>query len=346
MLLTFMVSGNEMSRQRAVLMLTIATLFWGLSFPLMKSLSMEQQNRLSGASSWFISASATTVRFAVAAMLMLIWRGKALGRIRWLEVWQGAGLGVFGGLGLLFQMDGLVYTSASTSAFLTSSYCVFLPLWAACWQRRRPSVRLWVSTLFVVAGVAILARVDWGSLTMGRGEWETLIGSLLFAGQILWLERPIFARNRVEPITTVMFATIGLLMFPVSVWTARQAADWVYAYRSWGSAGLIAGLVLGCTIVPYVLMNRWQPRVTATEAGLIYCAEPVFASLFALFLPGWVSAASGLKYPNELLTWNLMMGGGIILLANLLLQSRSFAAVPDLHPESSAPPLNASNRGG
>jgi hypothetical protein len=70
----------------------------------------------------------------------------------------------------------------------------------------------------------------------------------------------------------------------------------------------------------YMMMNRWQPHVTATEAGLLYGIEPVFASIFALFLPSMISRCTGINYANEHLTLHLFVGGAIIVLANILLQ--------------------------
>jgi drug/metabolite transporter (DMT)-like permease len=81
-------------------------------------------------------------------------------------------------------------------------------------------------------------------------------------------------------------------------------------------------LTLFCTLGAFTLMNTWQPKITATEAGLIYCVEPVFASLMALYLPGLFSAWAGFDYPNERATFNLLVGGGLITLANVLLQFR------------------------
>ncbi|MES2693821.1 MAG: hypothetical protein V4773_10140, partial [Verrucomicrobiota bacterium] len=80
-----------------------------------------------------------------------------------------------------------------------------------------------------------------------------------------------------------------------------------------------------CTVGAYGLMNAWQPKITATEAGLIYCVEPIFGSLMACFLPALFSAWTGIHYPNETVTWTLLLGGGLITLANVLLQMRSGA---------------------
>jgi hypothetical protein len=77
-----------------------------------------------------------------------------------------------------------------------------------------------------------------------------------------------------------------------------------------------------CTLAAFSIMNRWQPRITSTEAGLIYCVEPIFASLFALFIPGLLSAWAAIVYPNEQATWSLVIGGGLITFANVFVLMR------------------------
>ena len=92
------------------------------------------------------------------------------------------------------------------------------------------------------------------------------------------------------------------------------------------------GLTVFCTLGAFSLMNHWQPRITATEAGLIYCIEPLFGSVFALFLPGLFSILAGILYPNEVLTPTLLVGGGLITIANVILQLR-----PPIKPLSPQP---------
>src|SRR5262249_47465962 len=146
------------------------------------------------------------------------------------EVRQGIGLGVFGGAGILFQVDGLAHTSASTSAFLTQCYCLLIPLWVA-WRRRRwPALKVCASCVMVVIGVGILAGVDWRSLRLGRGELETIIASILFTGQIFLLERPEYSENDVTHFSGVMFATISLLALPIGLLSMKQPTDWIRPY--------------------------------------------------------------------------------------------------------------------
>ncbi len=306
-------------RFEAVAMLVLATACWSLSFPVMKTLTLAQQQALPGVSTWFTSALCVQYRFALAAAILALLAGCRLRGLTRREISQGVGLGIFGSGGLLLQMDGLAYTDASTSAFLTQFYCLLIPLWLILRHRHRPPARVWLCCGAVLTGVAILAGFDWRRFTLGRGELETLLGSVLFAGQILWLQRPVYAGNDVTRFTLVMFAVMALSMVPVTVATAAEPAHWLRAYSTGASLLLLAVLVGVCTFGGYLLMNRWQPEVTATQAGIIYCAEPVFVSLLVLFLPAWLARLAGVEYANESLTWRLLAGGGLITGANVLL---------------------------
>ena len=301
-------------------MLILANVFWGLSFPIMKALGQAQKTLLPQSNSWFVAALCVTLRFAVAALLMAAISWKTWRRITRSEIWQGVGLAVFAAGGLVIQMDGLAYTQASTSAFLTQCYCVIIPVWLAARHRQWPTVHVMIACLLAICGVAILSELDWRQLRLGRGEWETILASIIFTGQILWLERPRFRGNHVNHFTLIMFAAMAALCAPAAWFTMDHRRDWLTAYSTGPTVGLMAMLVIFCTMGAYRLMNHWQVHLTATQAGLIYCVEPMFASLFALFLPEWFSHWTGTPYPNEHLTFNLLVGGGLVVAANIVVQ--------------------------
>jgi len=309
---------NPVRPFKPIRMLVLCTALWAVSFPAMKALVMAQQASLPQADSWFFASLCVVYRFSLAALLVALLSARTIGALTRLEAWQGLGLGLFGGAGMLIQMDGLAHTSASTSAFLTQCYVLFIPLWVAIQERRRPKPVVALCCAMVMAGVAVLARLNWRDLRMGRGEVETILASVLFAGQILWLGRPKFAHNRVNHFSLVMFATMSLVGVPVAWLTAPQPADWIRAYNTSATLGILGILVVFCTLGAFMLMNRWQRHVTTTQAGLIYCLEPVFASACALFLPAWFSVWATVHYANERLTANLLGGGGLIIAANVL----------------------------
>ena len=159
-------------------------------------------------------------------------------------------------------------------------------------------------------------------MRLGRGETETLLASMCFAGQILWLERPRYVGCRAEHSTLVMCAVTTALCLPVALATQRSSEEWAASLAAPGAWALLLALALGCTAAVYTLMNRWQPHLPATQAGLLYCAEPVWTGLLVIALPAWLGAWGGFTYPNETLTVPMLVGGALILLANVLVLLR------------------------
>jgi drug/metabolite transporter (DMT)-like permease len=319
---------------RACFWLLAATLTWGLSFPLVKALHAKQEALVPNGGSVFFASLAATVRFGIAGVVVAIITARTLRKLTRLEITQGLWLALFGGLGILFQMDALAHTSASTSAFLTQFYCLLIPIWAAWRQRAIPRLAVIGSSVMVLVGCGVLANFQWSELKIGRGEGETILAAVFFAGQILLLERPRYAANHVMHFTVVMFVGIAVLLAPFALFTAPTLAVIPRAYSE-GSVWVIMGsIILFCTLGAYLVMNRWQRFVTATEAGLIYCVEPVAASLFALFLPEMLSTIAGVNYANEVVTWRLLAGGALITGANVLIQFEAMTHKPNT-PEMS-----------
>ncbi len=284
-----------------------------------------------GASSVFLASWLQFARFGMGALMLLPF---LIGR-KWAsanEVRQGMVLALWGGTGMWVQADALAYTAASTSAFLTQAYCVILPLWACLRMRRWPAMRVLAATLMVVWGGAVLSGVRPDRMHLGRGELETLVAALLFSFQILALENPRYASNRGLTVSFVMFAGIAVLFVPVTVIAAPGMAACFTAGASVQAAVIVGCLALFCSVGAYLIMNIWQPRVSATEAGLVYTIEPVFTAVYVLFLPAILGAFVGGTYPNELLTPPLFFGGGMILAANILMQWKRRPHSPPIGP--------------
>jgi hypothetical protein len=332
LLLRALVTREQQLHFQAVRMLALTTVFWSLSFPLIKAVGILQTQIIPGSSSWFHAGLTAFVRFGVSALILLavtlctrsspVDRGissRFLGITR-SEFWQGLGLGVFSGGGILLQMDGLSHTDASTSAFVTQVYCILVPIIVAFRDRKCPARRVVIATIMMLAGISVLSRFNPRTFHLGRGETETLISAFFFAGQILWLERPKFTGNHPIRFSIVMFVVMSAMSAPIVLATWQAPADVFTCYSHRGIVAMAVAITLFCTLGAFVAMNRWQPFVPATEAAIIYGTEPVWASILALFLPAWLSAWTAINYPNERITSQLLTGGLLVLAANLLLQ--------------------------
>jgi len=169
-----------------------------------------------------------------------------------------------------------------------------------------------------LVGAALLSPGLLRHFILGAGELVIIVSTFFTASQIVWVERPLYVENRPGVVTVIMFAilagvfTAGYFLMGGTEHLARQVfgtpAIWT----------LTLALVFLCTVFNFFIMNAWQRCVSATEAGLIYCIEPVIATAISSFLPGWISRLASITYPNEALTWSLLVGGVLIVSATVL----------------------------
>lgn len=295
-----------------------ATILWGASFPLLRGLQLAQREHAPHVPDSALAFADTAIRFGLATLFLLPIYGKDLFQVTRREWSQAIGLSFFAGFGLYLQTVGLAWTDASISAFLTQLYTLIVPLIVALRDRRFPSLRVVMACGMVLIGVAMLSPGLLSHFTLGPGELVIILSTGFLACQIVWVERPIYAENRPGLVTLIMFIIltgIFILGYPITGGTARFAGQLFDTPALWE---LTLALVFFCTIINFFIMNRWQRCVSATEAGLIYCIEPVIATVLSAFLPGWISHLAGISYPNETLTWTLFAGGALIIIATIL----------------------------
>jgi drug/metabolite transporter (DMT)-like permease len=308
---------NPALRVRALFGLVGTCALWGVSFPVMKALGLHLSLQAPGVSTWFVAAATVALRFGLGAIVLAI---PGYSRPTKDELAQGCLIAVFSAAGMLLQMDALNFSSASTSAFLTQGYIVILPLVAAFTGRAWPPMKTIVCVGLSTIGLSLLSGFDWVSLRLGRGEAETLLAACAFAVQILFLDHGGYRHNRSRVVTQVMFVCIALVLTPIALGTMRTPSEAALLFASPMALGLLFVLCVPCTVLAFSWMNRFQPELSASEAGIVYGAEPLFASLLSLFLPGIFSALADIDYANEALGERLLLGGGLVIAANVLLQ--------------------------
>ncbi len=306
----------------------MATGAWGMSFATAKAIMLCQESLIEGFPEWFHAALLLFNRMALAALLMhFIFRSFAEGLKR-REMLQGVELGLFGAFGMLFQTHAQNMIAASTSAFFTQFTCVFVPLVVAMRFRIWPPIRVLIACIMVLTGCLLLNGTEGGWVGFGIGEIETILGAALFTGQILAIERERYLGNDTKRVAAVMFLVKAAVILPFVVvgillhqgpGPMDALSRLLHAYRSGPFLVMNVLITLVSTLYAYLAMTRWQACVSSTQAGLIYATEPVFATLWALFLPGWFSAFAGVSYANEQLSKEFLVGALLMVGANGLL---------------------------
>ena len=194
---------------------------------------------------------------------------------------QGIILGLIFNTGLVLQMVGLEYTPPSLSGFITASYVVF-------------------TAILTLAGIGILALGNGGGdVGFGFGAVITLLGAVLFALHIIFLGRWVKPET-VQSLTLMQALTgaVGMLCFlPFADYQLPSVWDlwWPVLY-----------LGIFCGAVTLFLQSWAQSYVPATASAVIMCSEPMWAAVFAI----WAGM--------EELTWQVLTGGGLVVVALLL----------------------------
>jgi drug/metabolite transporter (DMT)-like permease len=303
-----------------------STVFWASSFPLMRSLELAQKEHTPNSPDAGTACLNMAVRFGLAALLLLPFYLRHLGNISFREWSQAIGLGLFAGIGLYLQTLGLAWTDASVSAFLTQLYTLIVPLIVAVRDRSAPSLRVIVACVLVLTGVAVLSPGLLTHFTLGPGSLIIILSTGFLACQIVWVERPLYVDNRSGLVTLLMFAIMSGIFFLAYFVSGGSAALAGQLFATPDVWGLMLALILFCTVINFWIMNAWQRCVSATEAGLIYCLEPVIATVISAFFPGWISRWAGIHYANEALSWTLLLGGAMILAATILVATEKRTA--------------------
>lgn len=329
-----------MTQRNAVLGLAAVNILWGLSFPLMKlaNLRMAREHGVettqlqTAGFAWFTFQAAMfliAVRFAAAFVLLAAAAPGLYRRPSWRDWGPGLAIGLAFFFGIVLQNAGLSSIPASRSGFLTSLAIVFTPIITFVLYRSMPSRLVGLSVALALAGAALLTgqvSVASGAPTfpadswqrIAIGDWLTLLSAVLFAIQIVTLDR--FGKSRdAARFTPGMFAGASILAggsFAVSLWRMPEAA------AAWGSLlvdpwflVVLGALVVFCSIGAFVGMNRFQPWISAEQAAVVYTLEPIFATLWALALPSLLAPRMGVEYPAESLNIDFWIGAGLILTA-------------------------------
>lgn len=242
-----------------LLALNFLTLLWGTTFVVVK-----------GAVGEMAPSLLVFLRFLLSSLFFLPW---ALHLPK--GVWgPGMELAFWLLLGYASQAVGLLYTSASRSAFITALNVVLVPLVLGLVGRRLG--RVWVAAFLAFLGVGFLSY-DPRQPPLNVGDLWTLLTALTYALYIVRLE--VHAKTFPSlPLTAVQVFGTALLALPWALW---EGVEWEGV--PWGAV-LYLGVV--ATALTTWLQTWGQRYVPAPQAAILYTMEPVWATLFAFILLG------------------------------------------------------------
>jgi len=231
------------------------------------------------------------LRFSIAVVLVLPFIFNYKHQFTKQAVRGGSLLGVLVFIGFATQTAGLQYTTATKSAFITSTSVVLVPLLQVLIEKRRPANGSLIGIVLVFIGILFLSSGGNSILTFlsdlganfNFGDFLTLICALSYAAYIVYLDVT-SKENSFWPIFIMKMLVTAILSF---IFTIIFNTTGIEHLKLIITNNLLFGLgytAIITTLLTTAILIKYQKALPPAKAGIIYSLEPLFASLIAFFV--------------------------------------------------------------
>ena len=265
-----------MSQQRlAQISMVATTVIWGITFVMVKE-------ALNDAPPYMFAS----LRFGLAFFIGLIYLNKKIKDINHLEMIGGLVCGLCLFAGYAFQNYGLMQTTPSKSAFITSVSVILVPVLLSVFRIKKVDFKIWVSVSLATIGLYVLLNPSGGKINIG--DILTFGCAVSFAIHIIAQDYYLSKGSSITRLflSQVMFVS---LFSSLSVFIF-ESPEIIISQRL-----IIAILVTGflATFVAILLMVWAQTILNANQTALLLSLEPVFAALFSTTFAGEILGVYG-----------------------------------------------------
>lgn len=266
-----------------------AAVIWGSSFFILK-----------GALDVLPMAFVLAVRFTIAGVLLLAFSRNISKKISKEYVLHSFYLAINLYFGYFVQTYGLKTTTPAKNAFLTASYCVFVPflLWVV--NRKRPNKYNISAAFMCLIGIGLVTLE--GSLQIAPGDALSLLSGIFYAIQIVQLG--MFSPGK-DPI---LFTGLEMAFIAVFFWITAVFTGTASTHIPAGMVWPLVYMGVFCTAGAMILQNFGQKYTNPSTAAIIMTLEAVFGVLFSML------------FYSERVTAKLAVGFAVIFAAIALSQ--------------------------
>ena len=265
--------------------LILVAMIWGVTFILVKQALNDAPP--------FIFA---TLRFGLATILTMALANRKLFQLTKNELLGGMICGFFLFMGYGFQNFGLMHTTASKSAFITSVSVLLVPILLISFNLQEVKWRIWIAVLLATVGLYLLILPGGDGLNLG----DILTSGCAFSFALHIIVQDIYIKKEIQllPFFCVQSGFVTLFSFFNSQLFESQVIIWSSQLYS---AIIITGIL--ATFAAFLVMIWAQRILNPSETALIFAVEPLSAAMFATVFGGEFLGIWG---------W---IGGGLVCLA-------------------------------
>jgi len=269
-----------MNKYKGEIALFTITIFWGVTFAIIKLALNDISPMLF-----------TAIRFSFAALLLLPFLWKPLFNSNIDVIKAGLFLGLLYFIGFATQTIGLYYTTATKSGFITGTFVIFIPILQLILERKSPGKGNLIGIVLVIIGLILLSSKGMTVLDIiselgsnfNIGDTLTLICAVFYALYVVYID-----------IITKKYDYRALIILQV-VFTGFAGIVITFLFGMTGIEPIrldfnktvilvILYTAIFSSILATVIQTKYQKTVTPTKAGIIFSIEPIFAALFAFLI--------------------------------------------------------------
>lgn len=275
---------------KAILLLLLGTLFWGMTFVFIKD-----------AVSLMSVAGFLGYRFLLASIVLMLIFMKRLRNFDRNIIKYGTLLSIPLLFSFLAQTIGLQYTSASMGGFITGLSVVFVPIILSVMQRKLPDLSVLIAVILATLGLSFLTLGS--QITFNIGDTWVFLSAILFAIYVIMVGKYSKQSDGVL-LSITQFLLVGVACIVYAAF--KGELYFPSQYKLWQA---ILFTALFATAYMYTVQNYYQKYISEITTSIIFSFEPLFAAITAFF------------YLNEALTEKTIFGGllifGGVLLAEI-----------------------------
>ena len=278
-------------RVRADGFLLLATIAWGMTFPLIKE-GMQ-----------FVSPSIfVTLRFSLAALILFPFLCRALIKSDQKTFLFGCLLGAINSCIYVTQATGMETIGPAEGAFITGINVIFVPLLLPLFKIGKPKIKDFFCSLICLLGIFVLTNAGFSHLK--AGVFWVATGSFFVALSILFLQKFTQSSKHVDAMAFFQIFTTVILISPWTIYVSDQKS--YHAAMHLAPLLAIGFCAIFATSFALLIQTRYQRMTSPSRAALIFALEPVFATIFSYFIN------------QEMISWRVLVGGSLILCSILL----------------------------
>lgn len=218
-----------------------------------------------------------TLRFFIASIILgIVFFKKIKENITKESLMAGALLGLFSFIGFVTQTIGLLYTTVSKNAFITTANVVIVPFIGFILYRRKLDKIGIFSSLIAFIGIGVLSLEP--DLSINLGDFLTFLCAIAFAFHIFFTGE--FSRKCNSYVLTVtQFVVAFILSFMLQMISGQGQLQTT-------PVAFMGALYLGVfsTAVGFLLQTICQSKVNQTKAAIILSTESVFGTVMSVII--------------------------------------------------------------